>query len=740
MMQPLQSPLHVHEPHARSAEGAGAIDILRLLGAVRRYKWGILGLALVAALAAAVFVASLTPKYRATASIVLESEEANVVAVEDVYSLGRTGYEYFRTQFEILRSRHLAERVVRRLELDRDAAIASAAEPAQRPWYKPDLTALWPDWKKTPPIQLSEQEQSEATVRAVANTLSRSLDVEPVEFSQLAYISFESENPRRAAQVANAVAEEFIASNLEGRLAGTLQATEWLSERLATLESNLRDSEQALQDFRDSQGLVSVDGVTGLGGDELRSLTTRLDDARRARIEAENLLEEVRGLSGASPEELMTIPAVLRHELIGSLKEQQSAAERRVAELAKRYGPRHPKMIAAQTELESANRELAGEVSKVVSGIGREYEVALRNEHELQASWNARKSEIQNFNRKEFRLQELQRDVDTNRQLYDIFLTRMKSVSETGGFEKPHARIVDRATVPARPVWPNQQRIIIGVFIAALLLGAGIAVLLDILDNTVKSHEDVAQKLGAVLLGSVPRMKTDKQGRFAQFWEETAGNFAESVRTVRTGLLLSDLDSPPKVILVTSTVPAEGKSVLSLNLASALGQMENTLVIGADLRRPSLARECGLSPDHKGLSHFVSGVAELDECIEYLEDLQVHVMPAGLIPPNPLEMISSRKFVAALKVLRERFDRIVIDSAPVRAVSDAQVLASYADYIVYVVKADATSATQARRGLADLAAASDAHAAVVLNQVRQGSSDSYYHYSGYTHYGESPTS
>jgi capsular exopolysaccharide synthesis family protein len=366
-------------------------------------------------------------------------------------------------------------------------------------------------------------------------------------------------------------------------------------------------------------------------------------------------------------------------------------------------------------------------VRKVVSGISHEYEMALRTEQQLQANWESRKSEIQDFNRVEFQLQELQREVEANRQLYDIFFTRIKNVSETGGFAKPHARIVDRAMTPGAPFKPNKRLSITAVFLVGLLLGCVVAIALDMLDNTIKSPDDVPQKLKVPLLGAIPKQKLDKAGRFQQFWENAQSPFAEAIRTIRTGVVLSGLDDPAKVIVVTSTLPGEGKSTLALNLGVALGQMEKTLVIGGDLRRPSLARMIGLTPNHRGLSHFVAGNVSMSECMEHIEDLKIHVMPCGIIPPNPLELISSKRFVQALTELRQQFDRIVIDSAPVQSVSDALVLASYADSVIYLVKADATPATRVQKGIASIVGSNEPLTGVVLNQFDEKRGDSYYY-------------
>jgi capsular exopolysaccharide synthesis family protein len=293
--------------------------------------------------------------------------------------------------------------------------------------------------------------------------------------------------------------------------------------------------------------------------------------------------------------------------------------------------------------------------------------------------------------------------------------------------------------VPTGPVKPNKRLSVTLAFILGIMLGCGIAILLDILDNTVKNPDDVEEKLGAPLLGTLPKMKSNKKGEFEQFWQKPQGQFAEALRTVRTGVVLSSLDNPAKVILVTSTIPGEGKSTVALNLGAALAQMENTLVIGADLRRPSLAKKCDLTPNHPGLTHFVAGTAKLEDCIEHLPELNLYVMPAGIIPPNPLEMISSKKFVQALKFLRERFDRIVIDSAPVQAVSDALMLASNADSVIYVVKADSTSATQAQKGIASVVASNEPLTGVVLNMFDAKKARGYsgYKYHQYNDYYES---
>ncbi len=720
------------------------IDIGRLFRVVLRYKWGILGLALAITLLTGLLLMGVKPVYRASASVMLESGGANLVGVEDVYAINASHMYLVNTQFNILQSRDLVERVVRRLRLYKHPVFVAAdakqkagenSENSRAPWYRFDFKSLLPQSDEPPAPEPSAEEKQELAIQSITDVIVGGLSVKPVDFSLVARLSFESTDPKLAALVVNGVTEEFIAHDLQVRMSGTLQATDWLNVRLEDLKEKLHHSEQALQNFRDQEGLVEISGVTGLGSSELKSLVQRLDDARKKRIEAQNIKDEVQGMRNASIEALMTLPAVLQHQLIRELKREQSNTARKVAELGKRYGPKHPKMIAVRSDLAAATGGLAREVRKVVSGINREYQLALRNEQQLQASWEASKNEVQDFNRKEFELRELQREVDTNRQLYEVFFTRIKSVSQTGGFEKPHARIVDRAITPRSPFKPNKKRSLILALVLGLMLGSGIAILLDVLDNTIKSPDDVQDKLRSPLLGSVPKMATDKEGRFEQFWQQPQSQFSEALRTIRTGVVLSGLDDPAKIIVVTSTVPGEGKSTIALNLGSALGQMEKTLVIGADLRRPSLAKLCALTPNHPGLSHFISGTAELDACVEYLDELKIYVMPAGVIPPNPLEMLGAKKFIEGLGVLKQRFDRIVIDTPPLHPVSDALVLASYADSVIYVVKADSTSATQVKKSMASILASNEPLTGVVLNQFDITKAGKYYG-SKYYKYGD----
>jgi succinoglycan biosynthesis transport protein ExoP len=332
----------------------------------------------------------------------------------------------------------------------------------------------------------------------------------------------------------------------------------------------------------------------------------------------------------------------------------------------------------------------------------------------------------------------LQRAVDTNRQLYDLFFKRLSETSATGDLATARARIVERAMVPRVPAKPHKVRIVAVAVLLALLFGLGVAFLLDSLDNTVKSAKDVEEKLKRPLLGIVPLLKARALGAASTIGNsdetrETDPRFAEAMRTIRTAISLDNLDKPHKIILVTSSIGSEGKSLLALNLAVAFGGAEKTLLIDADLRRPAVGKMLGLPRDAPGLSELLADHARLAECVIGTGVKDLDAVSAGFIPTDPLQILSSSRMATALRVLAEKYSRIVIDCAPILPVSDAAVLSKYADCVLYVVKSDATKVPQINNGLGLLERVNAPIMGIVLTQLDARKAEQYsdYGYGGY---------
>ena len=703
-----------------------AIDLRKYWLTIMRRKWSILFFAFVVTLLVALSVFSIEPTYRAEATLLIESNKANVVSIEEVYGLEGTSSEYFLTQFEILKSRSLAESVVS------DFDLVTHPEFNREPTFKFNWREVAGQYV---PELAPKEPTAEDTYQAAVDQFIDRLTISPVRKTQLVKISFEAYDPQFAADMANALANAYIDSNLEAKLELTVKASSWLTERLSGLKEKVQESERRLQEFKDQEQIVGGNGGIDIASNELDLVATKLVEARRDRLGIESQYQQIRGISKSNIEALERIPAVLSHPVVQTFKAEVLKAEQRMSELAKRYGPKHPSMIAANSEYRSAKDSLDKQILSVVNGIENEYRVARANERSLESSLGNTKTTLQDLNRKEYRLNELEQEAETNRKLYDTFFTRLNETAATGDLEAANARISDPAVAPRIPAKPRKGLIIALAFVVSVMFGVMCAFLLDALNNTVRGTADIEAKLHQGVLGILPLIPGAKKKKlsYRHYLEDTRGGFSEAVRTIRTSLILSSLDSPKKTIAVTSTVPGEGKTSTSLSLAYSLGQMERVLLIDADMRRPSIGKVFGLDSRAPGLSNLVAGTSSLEEVVLQRPDDGIDVIPAGVIPANPLELLSSERFSKVLAALEGQYDRIIIDTAPCQAVSDSIAIANKVGGMVYVVKSDSTPLPQIKAGIKRLVNANAPLVGVVLNQVNMKKASRYYGegYSGY---------
>ncbi len=716
------------------------IDLLALWKVIWQRKWNIIGLVFAVMMLITLVVFSVTPIYQAAATMMIEQKGARVLSIEEVYGVDGSSREYLQTQFELLKSRTLAENVVRKLKLHQHSEF----DPAQQESPLIDVSGLLESLASmeflpgTTPSDLEEDAPpTEAEIISdVTEAFMERIEIEPVGRSQLVRIKVEMTDPATAAAAANALAEGFIEGQLSARMEMTLSATTWMNERLSELRVNLREAEGRLQAFRDQEGIVDVGGIKTVSANELSATNESMIEARRRRAEAESEYRQVEEMRDQGWERIASIPAVLSNPLIQKFKEKEATARARVDELSSRYGPRHPVMEAAMSDLNAAKASLKVQVEQIVASIERNYQLAVANEKSLRSSVDENIQQIQGISRKEFRVRELQREVDTSRTLLDAFMTRLKETSATSDMDTVNARIVDRAAVPDEPIKPKKALIVVLSGMLAGIFGVSLAFLMNALNNTFKSTDDIENKLNLPVLGVVPLTQdSDRKAMAHMFSENKDRSFAESMRTIRTSLLLSSLDDAHQVFVVTSSIPAEGKSTVSANLAYAFGQTEKVLLIEADMRRPTMAKSFDFPAGTPGLANLVAGTADLPKTIHTVDGIDI--MTAGIVPPNPLELISTKRFAQAIKVIRERYTRIVIDSPPIHAVSDALLLSTFADSVIYVVKSDSTACTLAEKGVGRLLQGSAPVTGIVLNQVDIEKAKKHgYEYGGYyDHYG-----
>lgn len=678
------------------------IDLRQYWQVVSREKFKIVALALGISLLAALWVFNVQPVYEASATLLIESGAAKVVSIEEVYSPDSNADEYYETQFELLSSSTVASKVI-----DQLALLESPEFEALGGSHDASQTAA----------------NAAARQRAVGAYLQR-LDVAPIDKTRLVAVTFAAHDPQLAASIANAHARTYIADMLETRLDFSKSATDWMSGRLQDVKSKLQKSESALQEFREREQVFDAEGLQSLSSKNLNELTSRLVEAQRELQVARSAAQQIERMKTTDSEQLESIPAVSNNALVQRFKEQKATSRRAIAEVGKTYGPKHPKFLTAEAEFKTARGNLRRQINIVIEGVKKQYAMAQAEEQALRASIEEAKKQYHLTGRKESELLNLQREVQTNRQLYDIYYNRMQETAETGGLQYANARVISPAIAPLEPVRPNKPLTIVMALLGTLVLGVLIAFVRESFDNTLKSSDDVERMLQLPLLGAIPKLKGKNNGplELGRTFLDTdinfdSSSFKEAIRTIRTGITLSAQFKPHKMLMVTSAVSGEGKSVTALNLAYAFGQLDQVLLVECDLRRPTLGARLKIPADMPGISDLLTNDARLEDCIVYPESDKIQFITAGTVSSNPLELLSSPAFTALIMQLRHDYDLVILDCPPVLPISDATVIASKVDAAIFVARAGSTPMEQIKAGLEKLRDTNVAVVGVVANRL-----------------------
>lgn len=713
------------------------IDLRAYWSIVIKSKWKIITFSVFTTLLVAVFVAGMTPIYRSTASLLIKANVENTVSIDSVSSLDTSRKEYFLTQFEILKSRTVSEQVIDKLDLANNPEFMPDATPSFIGGVKDYVKSFFP--AKDEDLVESALHARAEKVSLISNFQKR-LSISPIRKTQVVQISFDTSDPALSADITNAVADVYISQELIGKYESTKNAAAWLKSRLEELRKNLEASISDLQAYRVKGNLIDIEskGVRSIAGSELESLTQSYLEAKKVRFKAETLSLFVKHIDKSDVDSLMSLPEISSNQLIKEIKKIEIDAYKNVSEASLRYGAKHPKLISAKTELSAVKEQLLSQVNKIIKGFSKDLKAAKDNERRFERELAKEKKKYQQITTVEQGYLKLKREVKANQSLYDTFLIRFKETSITTDLEVQQARILDRAEVPSYPSKPNKKLIVLLAFVASFGFAVILVFVLDALNDSFRRADEVESKLGVRLLGILPKVDLKKKEKLSlhAYFDERFRGFAESVRTIRTGFALSHLESEHQVVLVTSSVPNEGKTTTSVNLAFAMAQIEDTLLIEADMRRPSFTRVFDLPPYQIGLSNVISGTDNLDDAIFKDELSGLSVLSAGLIPPNPLELLSSDKFAKLLEFLKKKYTRIIIDSAPTQAVSDALVLAKQSDSIIYVVASEQTKQAIVKNGISRLIELETKIDGVILNKVNinksgKGGFEGYYDYYEY---------
>jgi len=709
---------------------------------------------------AAVAIHSLTmiPVYQSTTQILIERANPNVLRAEEMFVIDPTGQDFYQTQYKILESRALAGEVVNRLNLTEHPEFKGIEEePGFFSYIKDtkstimgEIKGLFEFMKPSRP-EFDENEyfgttgsvpgmESHDNSRVVGSFLGR-LNIEPIRNSRLVNISFESTYPKLSARVANALVKTYIDWNLSLRLKGQQAAALFLNEQVKETRRKLAATELALQQYREKYGVAiissRVGGKTGYSEDlsrqKLIHVSTQLLDVTNKRIEAEIKYEKALKLL-KNPAKADSIPEVVSSPVIISIKANEIGLLREKAEKSEKFGQKHPIMIALNQEIKDLRKQKFHEIKNIVSSMKTNYEVALSQERTLQNAMGLSQDETINRDKIAIQYQVLQQEVDSNRQLYDMLLKRLKETNVSEENRTINIHVVDYAEVPKSPVKPKPKRNLLLAVIMGLFMGGGMAFFIEYLDNTVKNSEDLERFFQLPYLGPVPHYDMKNSGSVQPelvVLNEPRSSASEAYRGLRTGILFSTPGHSPRSVLITSPAAGEGKTITCANLAVVMAQSgSKVLLIDTDMRKPRLHRVFGIK-NEQGMSNLLVGEGEWKDFRIKTDITNLDFIPSGPNSPNPAELVGSERMQNLMKEFGKEYDRIVMDSAPVAAVTDPVVLSRLADGVILVIHAGVTSRDIIANGIRRL---KDVHATILgamLNNIDIGKGSCYYYYQDY---------
>lgn len=724
----------------RDAEGRDLREIVNFLW--RRWKF-IAGVTALAALAGMVFLARQTPVYTANAQILLDTRQTKPFAQDQIQWDLSNDYSMIENQMAIIRSVALLRRVVERERLVADPEFGSA--PRGGPSLLSGLSGLRSIFFKDappegtgPPKNVQQDSQAGAVpfdAMATIGALQGSLVVTRVGQASLMNVAFTSVDPAKAARLANAVADAYAVDGLDARLDAATRASAWFNDRLVDLRKQLRESEQAVAQFRAQNNLVQANATATLSQEQLGELNMRLVATRAETAEKKahfDLLQKIESNGG----DIASLPEVMNSDAIGGLRKQAADLSRQEADLLARYSGKHPSVVNVHAQIQDTRRQIAAEIQRIASKIDDEYQLAKARQEAAEKSLQEATGQMGLDASKAITLRELERTAAVNKSLFEDFLQRSRVTKEESTFEEHNSRVITPALPPGGPSAPNKTRIMAIAVVLGLIAGVGGAYALEWLNAGFTTPREVEDMLGFPLLASISRMLPGDltiDGAVAAITDypmlRPMSSFSEAVRSLRSGIQMADVDHPPKVLQFTSTVPGEGKTTLALSLAASAAQAgAKVLFIDCDLRHPSSSRSFGLQRE-KGLVDYLIGEAELEDIVHYQEKVRHWTLPAGGTTQNPSDLLGSERMRKLVDQLRAKFDLVVFDTPPTGPVIDPTVVARHlADKVVYVVRWASTPRGSVQRCVHQLSGHAEI-AGVVLNCVDDAEARKYGGYS-----------
>jgi capsular exopolysaccharide synthesis family protein len=699
------------------------MDLLEYWRMIVKRKWVLITFTGALVLFTGVLSFLATPKYKSTATLLIEGERSKILSIEDEFGYSRNFEDLrsFNTSLKLLESKSLAERVARKMNLlnrpefgagktQKKSLLASAKEALSFKWILPGKKA--------------KTDESNSMIRSdpysgIADSVRGSINVSAIRTTKLVEISCTSYSPVLAANIVNTLAEEFIDFSVEKRFETTQQASDFLSEQISNLREDLALKEGELQRYGREKEIFFLTDTESTVVNKFADLNEAYTQAQIDRIRKEAEYRELKSI------DIDSLPQFVNNPLIQSLKTEYTRMKNEYEEKSRIFKPGYPDMVKLKAKLDSMREELKSEIELAVDHAGSEYRSDLKKESSLKSLLEKQRADVVRMNSDAILYNSLNIEVENKRKLLNSLVERQNEAlvsARIGGLKTSNISIIDRGEVPRSPVSPRKKRNLILAFLIGVLGGGGLCFFLEYLDNTVKGPEDVEKLAGLPSLGVIPYLppegirKRKRYGFYSKYkYSEGKQNpgeeaslpaikeiefinesypkisISEDYRTVRTSILLSQTESPPQTIAFSSSMPQEGKTATVTNMAVSFSQLEKKiLIIDADLRKPRLHRLFKIK-NVGGLSGYLTGRVSIKEAIQKTSHENIWIISSGPIPPNPAELLNSERMKELLNDMKEKFDVVLLDTPPILAVVDALIVSSLSDSMVFIIKAGKTA-------------------------------------------------
>lgn len=703
----------LYRPSGYEENDDDAIDIREYWTTIYRRRLLVISSAVMVFVLVALATFIQTPIYKATTLIQIEREASKVVEFDDANPVERSGdRDFYQTQYELLKSHSLAERVISELNLH---PILDAESKGLVSW----LTGLFganeggDDRVKQEADLLKENSQK---IRKV-NAFLGGLTVEPLRNSRLVNVSYESPDPILAARTVNTLAQSYVSMNLEKKFEANAYAKTFLQERISQVKTKLEEAERSQVAYARSHNIFNLDKDGGTtSGQNLQEFNAAMAKAEQERIKSESLYNQV---SSSKPGEL---PRELENTLIQQLKSSRAKFEADYQDKLKTYKPGYPAMQEMSAQITELNAQIAKEIANVRSSVKSSFEAAKNQENMLRNKLKRSQGEVLDLQSKSIQYNIIKREADTNRQLYDGLLQRLKEVSVAGGVGANNIMVIDKADIPINKHKPKTMlNLLIGLLLG-LVAGVGLAFFVEHLDDTFKSGDDIERTLGLPLLGIIPDVElinSHAEALQQVMNSESKSPMAEAFRSARTALTFSTSEGSPRVLGISSSHMSEGKSTTSLCLAINFTQCgQSVLLIDADLRKPSLHKAFDIE-NKVGLTNHLAGLMPLSEITKTTVVENLFFIPTGPLPPNPAELLQGTKMRDLIASVRDKFDIVIVDGPPVLGLADALILGNAVDRLLLVIQAGTTERSVVKTALKRLRMARVNPVGCILNKLGQ---------------------